>query len=75
LEKEIVIGKCVRCGGLLLSRTGTKTKTCPYCNLRFHLDESIILARLNSAEEAKIMLGELKKRQPRAQIRPTKPRS
>lgn len=65
MEKRFVIARCVRCGGLLLSRIGVKTKTCPYCNIRFGLDRAAIVARLESAEEARQMLSELKKREAR----------
>jgi len=66
LEKTFVIAKCVRCGGLLLSKTGVKTKTCPYCNARFGLDKAAVVACSNSAEEARQTLAELKKRQAEA---------
>jgi len=49
-----------------LSRTGVKTKTCPYCNARFGLDKAAVVACSNSAGEARQTLAELKKRQAEA---------
>jgi len=63
LEKTFVIAKCIRCGRLLLSRTGVKTKICPYCNARFGLGKAVIVACAKSAQEGKQMLAELKKTQ------------
>jgi RNA polymerase subunit RPABC4/transcription elongation factor Spt4 len=73
LEKKIIIAKCVRCGKLLLSKIGTKTKMCPYCNMRFSLDAAVIVARLDSAREAKIMLAELKRRRAQGQMGSVRP--
>lgn len=63
MEETFVIARCVRCNRLLLSKTGVKTKTCPYCNTRFGLNRVSVVARAESAQEAKQMLAELKKRQ------------
>jgi RNA polymerase subunit RPABC4/transcription elongation factor Spt4 len=73
LEKKIIIAKCVRCGRLLLSKIGTKTKICPYCNLRFSMDAAVIVASLESSKEAKAMLAELKRRQAEKQTRYVRP--
>lgn len=62
MEKTFVIARCVRCGRFLLSRAGVKTKICPYCNARFVLDKATIVACTESAQKAKQMLAELKKR-------------
>jgi len=46
----------------LLSKAGVKTKICPYCNVRFSLDKATIVACSETAQKAKQMLAELKKR-------------
>jgi len=66
MEKTFVIAKCVRCGRLLLSRSGVKTKICPYCNARFGLDRAMIVGYAKSAQEGRQMLAELKKTQAEA---------
>jgi len=74
LEKKIIIAKCTRCGKLVLSRIRTKTKMCPYCNKRFSLDVAVVVAQLDSAKDAKIMLAELKKQHARGQAGSAKSR-
>jgi ABC-type ATPase with predicted acetyltransferase domain len=74
LEKKVVIAKCVRCGRLLLAKAIAKTKTCPYCNIRFSLDTATIVGHSDSSDEAKVMLSELKKREAERQKRPVKQR-
>jgi len=74
LEKKVVIAKCVRCSRLLLAKTQAKTKTCPYCNIRFSLDTATVVGHSDSSDEAKVMLSELKKREAGRQRRPVKQR-
>ena len=62
MEKTFVIARCVRCGRFLLSKAGVKTKICPYCNARFVLDRATAVACSESAQKARQMLAELKKR-------------
>ena len=73
MEKKIIIAKCVRCGKLLLSRIETKTKMCPYCNVRFNLDAAVVVASSESSKEAKAMLAEMKRRQAEKQTRRVRP--
>jgi len=51
---------CTRCGGLLLAANNQKTRTCPYCNTRVHLEKAKILAQAKNAFEASQMLQKLK---------------
>jgi len=73
MEKTFAIARCVRCGRLLVARNGVKSKTCPYCNLRFKFGKAVVVARPRSAEEARQMLAELKKMEPRGKATTPKP--
>jgi hypothetical protein len=61
-----VVTKCLRCGRFLLSRAEVKTKTCPYCNVRFSLDRALIVATAKSAQEGRQTLTELKRSRSKA---------
>ena len=74
LEKKVVIAKCVRCGRFLLAKTQVKTKTCPYCNIRFSLDTATVVGHADSSDEAKVMLSELKTREAERRKRSVKQR-
>lgn len=57
-----IIIKCQNCGGLSVAEEGQKTKTCPYCGARIHLDKAKQLASAKNAREASMILRDLKRK-------------
>jgi uncharacterized Zn finger protein (UPF0148 family) len=51
---------CPRCGGLLLAKTGTKTRSCPYCGHTVAVQKARKLASANTASEASTILRKMK---------------
>ena len=58
-----VIVKCTKCGGLMLSKNGQKTKICPYCGVHVDLLKAQKVASAANAFEASEMLQKLKREQ------------
>jgi predicted RNA-binding Zn-ribbon protein involved in translation (DUF1610 family) len=67
--KPAVIMKCTKCQGLMLTRKGQKTKTCPYCGARVDLLRAQKVASAKNPFEASSILRKLKseKSSPREQ--------
>ena len=55
-----LIVKCTKCGGLMLTAKGQKTKICPYCGTHVNLLRAQKVAAANNAFEASEMLRRLK---------------
>jgi endogenous inhibitor of DNA gyrase (YacG/DUF329 family) len=55
-----IIVKCPKCGGLMLTAKGQKTKICPYCGIKVDLIRVQKVAAANNAFEASEMLRKLK---------------
>ena len=51
---------CPRCGGLLLAKTETKTRTCPYCGHGVVVQKARKLASANTSSEASAILRKMK---------------
>ena len=51
---------CPRCGGFLLTKTETKTRTCPYCGHSVVVQKARKLASANTASEASAILRKMK---------------
>jgi len=51
---------CPRCGGFLLAKTETKTRTCPYCGHTVVVQKARRLAAANTASEASAILRKMK---------------
>jgi uncharacterized Zn finger protein (UPF0148 family) len=51
---------CPRCGGLLLAKNGTRTRTCPYCGHTVNVQKARKLASANTANEASAILRKMK---------------
>ncbi|MGA3192314.1 MAG: DUF1922 domain-containing protein [Candidatus Bathyarchaeia archaeon] len=51
---------CPRCGGLLLAKNETKTRTCPYCGHTVVVQKARKLASANTASEASAILRKMK---------------
>jgi DNA-directed RNA polymerase subunit RPC12/RpoP len=61
--KPTLIVKCPKCGGLMLSTKGQKTKTCPYCGTQVILLKAQKVASAANAIEASEILRKLKSEQ------------
>jgi uncharacterized Zn finger protein (UPF0148 family) len=61
--KPTLIVKCPKCGGLMLTAKGQKTKTCPYCGTQVNLLKAQKVASAANAFEASEMLRKLKSEQ------------
>jgi hypothetical protein len=55
-----LIVKCPKCGGLMLTARGQKTKICPYCGLQVNLLKAQKVASAVNAFEASEILRKLK---------------
>jgi DNA-directed RNA polymerase subunit RPC12/RpoP len=55
---------CPRCAGLLLAKTETKTRTCPYCGHSIVVQKARKLASANTASEASAILRKMKSEAP-----------
>ena len=55
-----LIVKCTKCGGLMLTTKGQKTKTCPYCGAHVNLLKAQKVAAANNSFEASNLLRKLK---------------
>jgi predicted RNA-binding Zn-ribbon protein involved in translation (DUF1610 family) len=51
---------CCSCGGFLLAKADTKTRTCPYCGATVKVDKAKKLGSAPTAQEASKLLKELK---------------
>jgi len=58
-----LIVKCSKCGGLMLTAKGQKTKTCPYCGKQVNLTKAQKVASASNAFEASEILRKLKSEQ------------
>jgi predicted RNA-binding Zn-ribbon protein involved in translation (DUF1610 family) len=51
---------CPSCGGLLLAKTETKTRSCPYCGHTVIVQKARKLASANTTSEASAILRKMK---------------
>jgi predicted RNA-binding Zn-ribbon protein involved in translation (DUF1610 family) len=51
---------CDNCGGFLLAKAYTKTRTCPYCGASVKVDKARKLGSAPTAQEASALLKALK---------------
>jgi hypothetical protein len=58
--KPTLIVQCPKCGGLMLTSKGQKTKTCPYCGSHVDLLRAKKVGSADNAFEASEMLRKLK---------------
>jgi len=61
--KPTLIVKCSKCGGLMLTAKGQKTKICPYCGTHVNLTKAQKVASASNAFEASEILRKLKSEQ------------
>jgi hypothetical protein len=57
---ETLILTCNNCGGLLLAKADTKTRSCPYCGFTVKIDKAKKVGSAPTAQEASILLKKLK---------------
>lgn len=62
-KKHYIVVECSKCRRFLLAASDKKTRTCPYCGKRLNLEDARIVAKSESAEEARRLLQELKVRE------------
>ncbi|MEM2912615.1 MAG: DUF1922 domain-containing protein [Candidatus Bathyarchaeia archaeon] len=51
---------CYNCGRLLLARACQKTKICPYCETKIHINKAKKVASGKTAREASVIVRSLK---------------
>lgn len=59
-KKHYLVVECSNCRRFLLAASDKKTRTCPYCGKRVKLEDVRIVAKSESAEEARLALQEIK---------------
>jgi DNA-directed RNA polymerase subunit M/transcription elongation factor TFIIS len=57
---DTLILACNKCGGLLLAKADTKTRTCPYCGATIKTDKAKKVGSAPTAQEASTLLKKLK---------------
>ncbi|MCJ7767297.1 DUF1922 domain-containing protein [Candidatus Bathyarchaeota archaeon] len=57
---QTLILACNNCGGLLLAKADTKTRTCPYCGATVKTDKARKVGSAPTAQEASTLLRKLK---------------
>jgi uncharacterized Zn finger protein (UPF0148 family) len=57
---ETLILACDKCGGLLLAKADTKTRTCPYCGATVKIIKARRVGSAPTAQEASTLLKKLK---------------
>jgi len=62
-KKQYLVIECARCNRFLLAVSTNETRTCPYCGKRLRIGHVRILASSETAEEARLVLQDLKARE------------
>jgi predicted RNA-binding Zn-ribbon protein involved in translation (DUF1610 family) len=57
---DTLILACSNCGGLLLAKADTKTRTCPYCGATIKTEKAKKVGSAPTAQEASTLLKKLK---------------
>ena len=57
---ETLILACSNCGGLLLAKADTKTRSCPYCGFTVKIEKAKKVGSAPTVQEASILLKKLK---------------
>lgn len=67
-KKHYLVVQCTNCSRFLLATSDQRSRSCPYCGKRLSLEDVKVLAKSESAEDARLVLQELKiqKRQDRS---------
>jgi DNA-directed RNA polymerase subunit RPC12/RpoP len=65
LKKHYLVVACNSCGRLFLGVSDKRTRTCPYCGRRVRIKDARVIARSESAKEARLVLQEAKAREQR----------
>ncbi len=64
-KKHYLVVVCTRCGRLFLGVSEKRTRSCPYCGRRVRIEDARVIARSESAREARLVLQEAKTQQQR----------
>jgi DNA-directed RNA polymerase subunit RPC12/RpoP len=59
-KKNYLVLTCSACNRYLLAISRNRTRSCPYCGKRIHLEKAKIYSSSESAEEARLVLQKLK---------------
>jgi RNA polymerase subunit RPABC4/transcription elongation factor Spt4 len=59
-RKQYLVAECPNCKRFLLAASDKKTRTCPYCGKRVVTEKARVIAHSENAEEARLVLQELK---------------
>jgi predicted RNA-binding Zn-ribbon protein involved in translation (DUF1610 family) len=62
-KKHYLVIECTRCRRFLLAVSRNETRTCPYCGKRVRLEGARVVVRSESAEDARVVLQDLKARE------------
>jgi rRNA maturation endonuclease Nob1 len=62
-KKQYLVIECTGCNRFLLAISTNETRTCPYCGKRLRVGDVKVLARSETAEEARLVLRDLKARE------------
>jgi DNA-directed RNA polymerase subunit RPC12/RpoP len=62
-KKQYLVVECAHCNRFLLALSSNETRTCPYCGKRLRVGHAKVLARSETAEEARLVLQDLKARE------------
>jgi DNA-directed RNA polymerase subunit RPC12/RpoP len=59
-RRHYLVLQCSNCKRFLLAASDKRTRTCPYCGKRLVVGDERVVARSENAEEARLVLQELK---------------
>jgi predicted RNA-binding Zn-ribbon protein involved in translation (DUF1610 family) len=59
-KRHYLVVECSSCKRFLLAASDKKTRTCPYCGKRVVIEQARVVAHSENAEEARLVLQELK---------------
>jgi predicted RNA-binding Zn-ribbon protein involved in translation (DUF1610 family) len=62
-KKHYLVIECTSCKRFLLAVSKNETRTCPYCGKRVRLEDARVVVRSESAEDARVVLQDLKTRE------------
>lgn len=70
-KKHYLVVACTSCGRFLLAASDKRTRSCPYCGKRVRIEDARVIARSESAREARLVLQEAKTQEQQARNRDT----
>lgn len=58
--KNYLVVACTNCGRLLLAASDKRTRSCAHCGRRVRIEDARVIARSETAREARLVLSEAK---------------